>query len=471
MSLGMRLFLSFAAVSALALALPLIFFPDRPMAQAPAALVLALAAAGVAGYLLSRRAARSVRETIRVAEAIGRGDYAKRLLVPRGGEFESLAAAVNEMARGIEEHIRTITAQKSQLEAILNGMKEGVMVLDAEGRIKAVNNAFSQVFPGNGERLGRRPIEVVPCPKFQSACDAVLSEAGGDEPAMMGLEVEIGRDRFYDVSVVGLGQERGGLGAVAVFHDLSEFKRLDRARKDFAANVTHELRTPLTSVKGYAETLLQDTGGLSPERVRFLEVILKNANHMSKMIEDMLCLARIEDSPPPEAPPLADAGQALALARRECESMAGQKGIEIKSRLPEEGEFVLADFGQLAQVFRNLLENAVKYSPEGSFVTVSHHKENGIVTFAVQDNGPGVPHEDRQRVFERFYRVERHRSRSAGSTGLGLAIAKHIVERHGGRIWVERARGGMTGAAFYFTVPLPLAGDSPAGTAHEEKRG
>ncbi|NMC48116.1 MAG: GHKL domain-containing protein, partial [Desulfovibrio sp.] len=243
------------------------------------------------------------------------------------------------------------------------------------------------------------------------------------------------------------------------------------ARKDFAANVTHELRTPLTSVKGYAETLLQDTGGLSPERVRFLEVILKNANHMSKMIEDMLCLARIEDSPLPEAPPLADAGQALALARRECEAMAGQKRIEIKSRLPEEGEWVLADFGQLAQVFRNLLENAVKYSPEGAFVTVSHHKENGTVTFAVQDNGPGVPHEDRQRVFERFYRVEKHRSRVAGSTGLGLAIAKHIVERHGGRIWVERARGGMTGAAFYFTVPALPAGDSPAGTAGGEEGG
>ncbi|QLA17889.1 HAMP domain-containing sensor histidine kinase [Desulfolutivibrio sulfoxidireducens] len=471
MSLGMRLFFSFAAVAALALALPLVFFPDRPMAQAPVALVLALAAAGTAGYLLSRRAARSIRETIRVAEAIGRGDYAKRLLVPRGGEFEALAASVNEMARGIEEHIRTITAQKSQLEAILNGMKEGVMVLDAEGNIRSVNNAFAQVFPGNGERVGRRPIEVVPCPRFQSACDAVLSGEGGAGPAMVRLEIEIGPDRFYDVSVVGLHRAGGELGAVAVFHDLSDFKRLDRARKDFAANVTHELRTPLTSVKGYAETLLQDKGGLSPDRVRFLEVILKNANHMSKMIEDMLCLARIEDSPMPAAPPRADALQAFVLARRECEAMAAEKRIAIKSRLPEEGVPVLADFGQLAQVFRNLLENSVKYSPAESFVTVSRHKDNGTVTFAVQDNGPGVPHEDRQRVFERFYRVERHRAKTAGGTGLGLAIAKHIVERHGGRIWVERARGEMSGAAFFFTLATPPSGESPAGEAREEARG
>ncbi len=466
----MRLFFSFAAVAALALALPLVFFPDRPMAQAPLALFLGLAAAGTAGYLLSRRAARSIRETIRVAEAIGRGDYAKRLLVPRGGEFEALAAAVNEMARGIEEHIRTITAQKSQLEAILNGMKEGVMVLDAEGKIRAVNNAFTQVFPGDGERVGRRPIEVVPCPRFQAACDAVLAGAEGNG-AMMGLEVEIGRERFYDVSVVGLSQTRGGLGAVAVFHDLSDFKRLDRARKDFAANVTHELRTPLTSVKGYAETLLQDREGLSPERIRFLEVILKNANHMSKMIEDMLCLARIEDSPAPAEPPRSDALQAFVLARKECEAMAAEKRIAVVSRLPEEGLPVLADFGQLAQVFRNLVENSVKYSPADSFVTVSHHKDNGTVTFAVQDNGPGVPHEDRQRVFERFYRVERHRAKTAGSTGLGLAIAKHIVERHGGRIWVERARGEMTGAAFFFTVPAPPTGDSPAGAVREKGRG
>jgi len=457
MSLGLRLFLSFSAVAALALALPLVFFPDQPMAQAPTAIVLALAAAAVVGFFLSRRAARSIRETIQVAEAIGRGDYAKRLLVPRGGEFESLAAAVNEMARGIEVHIRTITAQKSQLEAILNGMKEGVMVLDAEGKIRSVNKAFGQIFPGNGGRSGRPPIEVVPCARFQAACDAVL--AGAEAPGLVTLEIELDKDRFYDVSVVGLSESRGELGAVAVFHDLSDFKRLDRARKDFAANVTHELRTPLTSVKGYAETLLQDTGGMAPEKARFLEVILKNANHMSKMIEDMLCLARIEDSPLPAAPPRADALSAFQLARKECETMARERRIDIRCQLPEAGVPTLADFGQLAQVFRNLVENSVKYSPEGSFVTVSHQTGNGTVTFTVQDNGPGVPNEDRLRVFERFYRVEKHRAKTTGSTGLGLAIAKHIVERHGGRIWVDRARGEMTGSAFSFTLATPPDGD------------
>jgi two-component system phosphate regulon sensor histidine kinase PhoR len=234
-------------------------------------------------------------------------------------------------------------------------------------------------------------------------------------------------------------------------------------RRDFAANVTHELRTPLTSIKGYAETLLGAMPELTAEKRRFLEVILRNANHMSKMVEDILDLARLEEEPtavPVDA--AADPGLALVEALRECEPLAAARELVLENQLPPDSPRVRCDAGQLAQVWRNLIENATRFGPQGSKIRLSAQVGDEAVTFCVQDQGPGIPPEERQRVFERFYRVERHRSKATGSTGLGLAIVKHIVERHGGRVWVDRARGDMTGAAFSFTLPRAERPSEPA---------
>ncbi len=470
--LGLRAAAACLAVTAASLAVPVVL----PAATGPIPRVLAYGAALVlAGgifWFLSRRLSQTLAEVIAVARAIGDGDYRRRLHLSPGGDLTALAEAINHMARSIEAHIATITDQKTQLQAILDSMREGVMVLDASGKVRVVNPALGRIAPVSGELLGRRPIEVAPSPELQMACDRLLdSREQPPSPAFpaspASIEMELGPGRFYEVSLVRLDRGLREPGAVLVFHDVSETRRLAKVRRDFAANVTHELRTPLTSVKGYAETLLAAAPELAPEKRRFLEVILKNANHMSKMVEDILNLARLEEGPA-AAPTEADVAAALAEAVRECESLAAAKNLHLENRLPEEPLFVRCDAGQLSQVWRNLLENAVRFGPAGSKILLTAAAEAEIVTLGVLDQGPGIPPEERQRVFERFYRVERHRSKTPGSTGLGLAIVKHIVERHNGRVWVDRGRGEMTGAAFYFTLPRAVRREEPAARAETD---
>jgi two-component system phosphate regulon sensor histidine kinase PhoR len=468
-SLGLRAAGVCLAVTALCLAVTGLVPASASQSERVTAHIGALALAGGLFWLLTRHLSRSLAEVIAVARAIGDGDYRRRLHLSPGGDFSALAEAVNHMARSIEANIATITDQKTQLQAILDGMREGVMVLDAAGKVRVINPALRRIAPVSGEVIGRRPIEVAPSPELQMACDRLLGEREPDAPNAAALEVEIGPQRYYEVSLVRLprdqGKSRHDPGAVLVFHDVSEARRLSRVRRDFAANVTHELRTPLTSIKGYAETLIGATPELVKEKRRFLEVILKNANHMSKMVDDILNLARLEEGPLVAVDSEADAAAALAEAVRECEPLAEVRRLVVESRLPQGEIRVRCDAGQLTQVWRNLLENATRFGPEGSKIvmTATPDAQHGTVTFGVLDQGPGIPPEERQRVFERFYRVERHRSKTPGSTGLGLAIVKHIVERHGGRVWVDRGRGEMAGAAFSFTLPMPKR-PAPAST-------
>lgn len=461
--LGLRAAAVCLAVTVASLAAPLLV----PQAAGTAVRLgvggAALLVAGVVFWGLTRRLSRSLREVITVARAIGDGDYRRRLHLASGGELAALAEAINQMARDIEGQIATITDQKVQLQAILDGMREGVMVLDASGRIRVVNPALIRMLPITGLALGRQPIEVAQSPELQRACDRLLQETNpAAVPPQPPLEVELTPGRFHEVSLVLLRPERGDCGVVLVFHDVSETRRLAKVRRDFAANVTHELRTPLTSIKGYAETLLAAAPELPPEKRRFLDVIVRNANHMSKMVEDILSLARLEEGTAPvPAGTAADPVATAAEAARECEALAAARELVLTNRLAPDTPPVGCDPGQLTQVWRNLLENATRFGPNGSKIVMTATVAPASVTCGVLDQGPGIPAEERERVFERFYRVERHRSKATGSTGLGLAIVKHIVERHGGRVWADRGRGEMTGAAFYFTLPRADVANEP----------
>jgi two-component system phosphate regulon sensor histidine kinase PhoR len=415
-------------------------------------MALTLVATIVLSYLLVRQLEAPLRKIIGAAEAIGGGDYSQRIRFYPGKEFVALARSINQMAKRIQAHVQTMTEQKEQLEAILNGMSEGVMVLDSRGKIQTVNNALTEILPRVTKFVGRGPLEVVLSAELQQACDEVLSGAAA-ETDRRNLEITPGLGRTFAVNIVRFQRQPEEVGAIVVFHDISELKRLEKVRQDFVANVSHELRTPLTSIRGYAETLLAET---SPgPTASFLQTILRNALHMSKMVDDLLQLSRLDSRRKPEALPTTDAGEALAAAWKVCDPQASAKDLRLESLLPKAGIRVKANFDELVQVFRNLLENAIRYGPAGSPITVSLETSEISATFAVSDDGPGIPLYAQERIFERFYRVEKDRSDASGSTGLGLAICRHIILNHGGAIWVESPPAGKSkGAAFMFTLLL-----------------
>lgn len=419
-------------------------------------MALTFVATILVSYLLVRQLEAPLRKLIGTAEAIGAGDYGQRVRFYPGNEFMPLAESINEMAKRIQSHIQTITKQKEQLEAILNGMREGVMVLDSRGKIQTINHALTEILPRVRAFIGRRPLEVIRSAELQQACDEVLAGTAA-ETGTLSLEITPGLGQAFGVNLVRFHHQPGEAGAIVVFHDISELKRLEKVRQEFVANVSHELRTPLTSIRGYAETLLAE---MSPgPTASFLQTILKNALHMSKMVDDLLQLARLESRHQLEPYSPVDAAEALAAAWKVCSPQASAKNVRLENLLPEGGLQVEAGFDELVQVFRNLLENAVRYSPTDGAIAVSARAETGMATFAVVDEGPGVPLQAQQRIFERFYRVEKDRSDATGSTGLGLAICRHIILNHGGAIWVESPpEGRMKGSAFMFTLPLAEGG-------------
>lgn len=445
--------------------------------------VLALLLAIPFSIYMARQLSESIRSLVEVARAIGSGDYARRIRLIPGAEFKPLALSINSMAENIMVQIQTIITQKEQLEAVLNGMKEGVMVLDENGRISAVNTSLSTLF-GLGDVIGRRPLEAILDPALQRTADEVLATLAGERaaatpadpenpadlsdttggPRIRNIQIEPDPGRIYEVGFVPLREGSRDIRCVAVFHDISELKRLERVRRDFVANVSHELRTPLTSIKGYAETLAGDERLAAGPAKTFLDVIVKNANHMTKILGDLLSLSRLEagkqamDFAPVDPAELADA------AFRECVTVAQKAEVELANEIEPEKFIVKGDFDRLVQVFRNLIENGVRYSPTGASIRVfatqarqgTADKDRPMLAIGVSDLGPGIPREDRKRIFERFYRVEKHRGQATdGSSGLGLAIAKHIVDRHAGSIVVESpARGEDTGTTFVVTLPL-----------------
>ncbi len=397
----------------------------------------------------------SVESMVRTAEAVGQGNYKRRIRNFPDKEFIPLAESINWMAERIDEHVGIITSQKNKLQAVLNGMWDGVMVMDCRCRIQSINRALQDIFPGVQNGIGRHPLEVIPSPELQDACrDLTLPEG----PDALTVQVVLPDGRVYDVNIVRSphtvdpGQ---GPGAIAVFHDISKIKRLETVRQDFVANVSHELRTPLTSIKGYAETLLSDPPPPASVQKSFLGTIEKNANHMCKIVDDLLNLSRLEGGRDQSTFILIDPAEALFDAWQACSGLADTRNVELETEIFKGQYSVNADPDQLMQLFRNLLENAIKYGPEDNPVIVRNSVQGGVLRFTVQDEGLGIPAADQPRIFERFYSVEKYRRNEFGSTGLGLAISRHIVSNHGGEIKVQSPPEGKSkGTAFIFTIPL-----------------
>jgi len=404
-----------------------------------------LAGALVLSYIISRLTLRPVGQLREVVAAIADGKLERRLRWPARDELGEIAASINRLAEQMHERLAEATAEKVQLEAVLTSMVEGVLVLDAEGRIKLANPRLQELLDVWEDPRGRRPRDLV---RNQALHQAIFDATSSGEPVVREIEIERPEPRFLLMHAVAVPASAGG-GCVAVFHDESEVRRLDRVRRDFLANASHELRTPLTSIQGFAATLLGNS--TSPEeRDKYLDVISRNAERLSSLIDDLLELSKIEGRREMLRPSEVDVGAVACMLLEDLAPRLAQRGISARPDVSDDAT-AWADRRAVEQVLTNLLDNAIKYSHENGEIRVSIRSSTGRLEVAVSDSGVGIPAEDIDRVFERFYRVDKARSRALGGTGLGLAIVKHLVQGMGGEIRVESEPG--VGSTFTFWLP------------------
>jgi two-component system phosphate regulon sensor histidine kinase PhoR len=368
-------------------------------------------------------------------------------------ELGSLSKAIGEMGIQLRNRVEEISKEKDYLQTVLKGMMEGVLVVDEKKRIKMMNEALRSLLSVSSDVVDKTPLEIIRNAALESAIERVLQSRKSEAFEM---EVPSAGDKILEVNVVAISsgsKDNDGtiLGAIAVFHDITRLKRLEKVRQDFVANVSHELRTPLTTIKGYAETLLD--GALKEDvAFQFVQVIDRHADRLTKIVEDLLTLSKIESKEFSLKPERLLISELITGTLDIIKEEAGKKGVSISWSESTPSRFIFGDRKGLEQVLINLLDNAIKYGQEGGKIIISvSETPNAEIQIAVRDDGIGIPKEDLPRIFERFYRVDKGRSKELGGTGLGLSIVKHIIQAHGGRVWVESQPG--KGSVFYFTVP------------------
>ncbi len=413
--------------------------------RAPHTLLIASAMAFVLALLIAATAAqyiaRRLRRIVEFADKVAAGDLTARISEPSRDEIGQVAAALDKTARQLEENFAALQTSQRQLETLLNSMQDAVIAVASDGRVQWANRSMHRLLPQR-TRLNAPVVETVRDPDFLRA----VRSATEDRKVISARAASILPGRSFDVTAAPMP----GGSAVAVLRDLTETERIEKTRRDFIANVSHELRTPLTSIQGYAETLL-DNGCEKNHLPEFLEIIRKNAARMSLLTEDLLTLARVESGEQRfDSQPVAPA-ELLHDALESFRELARAQGVELTTG-DSTAPMVNADREAIHQVLSNLIDNALKYGAKGGRVVVGARSSGNAVEFYVQDFGPGIPSEHLPRLFERFYRVDKARSRESGGTGLGLAIAKHIVMAHGGSIWAQSELNH--GSTFSFTLPV-----------------
>jgi len=343
---------------------------------------------------------------------------------------------------------QTTTDAKAQQQVLFNSMLEGLLLLDRNRRIYLANRAFKNLFGIKTELRGKTIMEAL---RVRELAELVERVEGAGQVFDYELKLPELSERWLQVNAAAISNSAGEReGTILVFHDLTRLKRLERTREEFVANVSHELRTPLSLIKGYVETLLDGARNNPEVAERFLKIIERNAQRLDLLIQDLLTISALEagrvklNLQPVELRPLVEK------VMGDLKPPADNKSVTLVNQVPE--LVATADMGRLEQVFANLVDNAIKYGRTQGTVTVGGGKaEDGKIEVFVQDDGPGIPPEALERVFERFYRVDKARSREQGGTGLGLSIVKHIVQNHGGKVWVKSELG--KGATFFFTLP------------------
>jgi two-component system phosphate regulon sensor histidine kinase PhoR len=417
-----------------------------------AALVALLAA--LIGLLVSSRISRQMRQVTEGAGRFAAGDFSRKLSVPRTEEFAGVAESLNSMAEQLDEEIRTLTRERNEREAVLASMIEGVVAVDQDEAVITVNKAAARLLGADrATAVGRSIQEVVRNPELQRVVAETLA---GHGPVEAELVLRVGaEDRTLQANGTLLqgADDDGAVGAVVVLNDVTRLKRLEAVRRDFVANVSHELKTPVTSIKGFTETLLDGAADDPEARERFLRIVAGQADRLSSIIGDLLALSTLEADQEAAAPlEEADVCDVVHVAAEVCSVKAEKKHITLDVACSV-AVYAPINPPLLEQAVVNLVDNAIKYGPAGSSVEVALEERRSEVVILVRDHGSGIAREHLPRLFERFYRVEKARSRDLGGTGLGLAIVKHIAQVHGGRVSVDsRVSEGST-----FRIHLPRA--------------
>jgi two-component system phosphate regulon sensor histidine kinase PhoR len=413
-------------------------------------LLVALLAAGIS-LIISRRVSRPVEIMKQGAERFARGDLEHRLHVTDSKEMASLSNAMNQMAALLDDRIKTVIRHKNELETVLSSMTEGIIAVDMEERIISMNQAAARMFESDPPSVqGRILQEVIRNLQLQQLVKKSLS----GEKSVKGDVVlyQNGEHVLYIHTTPLRDSNEERVGTLLVMNDVTQLRRLENMRRDFAANVSHEIKTPLTAIKGFVETLCHGVIDNPVETKRFLYIIEKHVNRLAAIIEDLMKLSRIEE---------ADEKKEIKLEKNEikgviqtaiqiCQPKAEEKSIKINLSC-EEGIRARVNPPLLEQAVVNLIDNAIKYSGPESTVQVEVVQKETELNISVEDCGMGIAREHLPRLFERFYRVDKARSRKLGGTGLGLAIVKHIVQSHGGLVSVE----SMPGKGSTFTIHLP----------------
>lgn len=403
----------------------------------------------VVSFLASAHISSPIREISWEAKNIARGNFSNRIPIVSDDEIGDLAKAFNHMSEQIRSKIEEITSNKSRLEAVLLSMFEGVIVIDVKGEILLMNQALKELFSVSKNTSGIKPIEIIRNIEIQELADRALTPP--QNVISKEISVFVPEEKIFMVHATPVIQEGKAEGAVLVFHDISDIRRLERIRTDFVANVSHELRTPVASIKGYAETLLDGALNDKKNAREFLEIIHADSDRLAKLINDLLDLSKIESG----ALTLSLEPLAIEPVVKHIISgiskQAGDKSIDVRIEIPRTIPRIMADEGRIAQVLLNLIDNAIKYTREKEVITISAREENSTVMIEVSDTGPGISEKDLPRIFERFYRIDKARSRELGGTGLGLSIVKHIVQAHNGGVSVRSVLG--QGSTFSFSIP------------------
>ncbi|NLX97677.1 MAG: HAMP domain-containing protein [Rhodopirellula sp.] len=402
-------------------------------------------------WWIARRISRPLERISEGAARFAQGDLDHRLRVEGSREITALTETLNEMASQLDERIATIVRQRDEQDAILDSMNEGVLALDSEGRIIGINPACSRMFRLDPALVRGRPIHEV----LRKADLLAFVEEGVSSPRPQKRDIVVrdGQQRWFTASGTALyDRQKRRIGALVVLNDVTRLRRLENVRREFVANAGHELRTPVTSIKGFVETLQE--GGLDDRQnaERFLKIISNQTNRLDALVNDILSLANIEKDSEDRTINLVPGriDEVLDAVAQMYQAHADRKRIRLVCESHSELEAPI-NTQLLEQAVANLVDNAVKYGPEGSVVRIRAYPENGGIVLEVSDEGPGIEPKHLPRLFERFYRVDKARSDRLGGTGLGLAIVKHIATAHGGTVSVDSRLG--QGTAFRIHLP------------------